>query len=79
MNVCTFDFQHTCTVFPPIEAPGAKEMVWGASIFHREARYFEIDMVKKDSKMSPVFSASKHTHKAPIQVQVLGKKTFTGL
>ena len=22
------------TVFPPIEAPGAKEMVWGASIFH---------------------------------------------
>ena len=58
------------TVFPPIEAPGAKEMVWGASIFHPEAQYFEINMVKKDSKMSPVFSASKHTHKAPIQVQV---------
>ena len=33
------------TVFSPIEAPGAKEVVWGASIFHPEAPNFEINMV----------------------------------
>ena len=26
---------------PPIEAPMAKEMVWGASIFHRRAPNFD--------------------------------------
>ena len=47
------------TVFSPIEAPGAKEVVWGASIFHAEAPNLEINMVNKarnkDSEKSCIF------------------------
>ncbi len=49
------------TVFSLIEAPGAKEMVWGASIIFPEAPNFEINMVKKDNKKSHVFFSLK-TH-----------------
>ncbi len=49
------------TVFSSIEAPGAKEMVWGASIFRTEAPNLKINMVKKDSKKSCVFSLKTHT------------------
>ncbi len=37
------------TVFPPIEALGAKERVRGASIFCPNAPNFDINIVKKDS------------------------------
>ena len=47
------------TVFPPIEAPGAKEMVLGASVFHRRAPNFKINLVNRDIKMSLVLSHSK--------------------
>ena len=40
------------TVFSPIEAPGAKGMVWGASIFRPEAPNLKINTVKKDSEKS---------------------------
>ena len=66
-------------VFSPIEAPAAKEMVWGASIFRPEVPNFKINMVKKDSKKSRVFLASKHTQRTSIHEQVLGKKPFKGL
>ncbi len=60
-----------CTVFSPIEAPGAKEVVRGASIFRPEEPDFKINMVKKDSKNSRVFqSQSKHFEhqKNPLRV-----------
>ncbi len=43
-----------------IEAPGAKEVVWGASIFHLEAPNFEINMVKEDSEKSVFFRLQTH-------------------
>ncbi len=43
------------TVFSPIEAPGAKEIVWGASIFHPEVPEFEINMAKKHNEKYCIF------------------------
>ena len=56
-----FIFDEPSTVFPPIEAPGAKERIWGASIFCQEAPNFEINMIKKDSKMPPGFFQFQNT------------------
>ncbi len=56
------------TVFSPIEAPGAKEMVWGASIFHPETPNFEINMAKKDSEKYRIFQP-QNTHQCRYKVQ----------
>ena len=49
------------TVFSPIEAPGAEEVVWGASIFHPKAPNFGINLVKKDGEIPHIFRP-KNTH-----------------
>ncbi len=56
-NFDPFTYLLRTTVFSPKEAPGAKGVVWGASIFHAEAPNFEINMVKEDSETSSNFQA----------------------
>ncbi len=79
MNLFYLLFDNVDTVFSPIEAPGAKEMVWGASIFRPEAPNFQINMVKKDSKNSCVFQPQNTHVQHQYNKKILGKKPFKGL